>query len=107
MDLAVPGLLVALGNPNPAVRQEAARALGSREGSLAAFPQLMKALEDSEPSVRVNAAHALAKSGSPKVAPALQQAMESDSLNRLLMAGALREAPDPSGESSSEKPSKE
>lgn len=104
--LAVPGLLMALDNRDPAVRAAAASALTSREGALAALPQLMKALADPAPSVRMNAAYALAESAEHRVVPTLQKAMESDSHDRILMAGALQKALATSRDSRPDQPPK-
>jgi len=63
---AVPQIAVALKDPNPIVRQGAAKVLNRiGKDSAPAVPTLIEALDDSDPTVRHESAETLEKIGTP------------------------------------------
>ena len=67
-----------LENPDPEVREEAARALG-RIGLTEAVTALVRALRDPQSSIRPEAARALGQIGDPRAVPALIEGLASAS----------------------------
>lgn len=77
-DLALEEVIARLDDPNPEVREEAAKALG-RIGSEEAVDVLTARLEDTHSTIRIQAAQALGKIGHPKAIPALLDAINTSS----------------------------
>lgn len=79
-----------LGDPNPDVRAQAARALGTRR-MIVATSALERTLRDPDPTVRLQSAVALGRIGSRTSAPALFAALgETDPFARFTMIQAIR-----------------
>jgi beta-lactamase regulating signal transducer with metallopeptidase domain len=86
---AIPGLIVALRDPDSQVREKAALGLGWRNDDRVILP-LMAALRDEDPQVREKAAIALGSSGSGQAAAALEIALtDSDAEVREKAAAGL------------------
>ena len=77
--LAEADVIKRLDDPDPEVRQEAARALG-RIGSHEAVDALIQRLRDPNSTIRPDAARALGQIGSPAAVPALIEALSSGSV---------------------------
>jgi HEAT repeat protein len=76
-DQALPVLIAALSDPDPAVRSNAAKAIARLgEAAAQAVPALIAALSDSDRSVRSNAARALGQIGTA-AAPAIPRLSEA------------------------------
>jgi HEAT repeat protein len=77
--LAAADVVKRLDDPDPEVREEAARALG-RIGSHEAVDALIQRLRDPNSTIRPDAARALGQIGSPAAVPALIEALSSGSV---------------------------
>jgi HEAT repeat protein len=77
--VAAAEVIARLDDPDPEVRQEAARALG-RIGSHEALDALIQRLRDPNSTIRPDAARALGQIGSPDAVPALIEALSAGSV---------------------------
>ena len=77
--VAATEVIARLDDPDPEVRQEAARALG-RIGSHEALDALVQRLRDPNSTIRPDAARALGQIGSPDAVPALIEALSAGSV---------------------------
>jgi hypothetical protein len=77
-DIALEEVLERLDDPNPEIREEAAKALG-RIGAEDAAQALIDRLKDSHSTIRIQAAQALGRIGNPAAIPALMEGINSPS----------------------------